>query len=83
MGKTSFKTHDPFVVLEHLDGKLPLHIASLILCSVRHVMSLRLDHTRTGYEDAIVQLMFVHSICIFCQVVNRYQFTQEADVVQQ
>jgi hypothetical protein len=34
MAKTSFKTHDPFVILELLDGNTNMHASSLILCSI-------------------------------------------------
>jgi hypothetical protein len=61
---TSFKTHDPFVVLDHLEGALPAHCASLILCSYLYLQSLDSKYSKSGFEGTIKNMIFAHSSCI-------------------
>lgn len=69
MGKTSFKTHDPFVILEHLDGKVPVHLASLLICIYLNVKYQQENMQRTGFEGLISWMIGVHSFCIISQIL--------------
>ena len=62
---TSFKTHDPFVVLDHMEGALPAHCASLILLTFLHLNTWSDTYQRNGFESTVLHMMFVHMSCIF------------------
>ena len=90
MVKSSFKTRDPFVVLEHMDGQTSVHLASLILI-LQEAWAYR-ECTRTeSAEDCGVDgelegfagmLITVHSMAAFCQLANLVLRHRESDVVR-
>jgi hypothetical protein len=69
---TSFKTHDPFVFLTHLDGRLPVHFASLMICLSIYSQSQHIDHTPTGYEDMVKFMIIVHTINMICKASSSF-----------
>lgn len=82
MGKFSFKTHDPFIILEHLDGKLPVHAASLIMCLYRRAETMSPTYTRHGFIDEVNDLIIVHTVNIICQQLVRIFVRQESAIIK-
>lgn len=78
---TSFKTHDPFVMLEHLEGNISSHAASFCLCALVYVDRFKLDYQPTGFESMISYLMLSHLSIICLQITSRYFKEKEANVV--
>ena len=84
MGKTSFKTHDPFIILEHLDGKIPVHSASFLIRGYILWTQKKDEKASTEFDDIhlIRNLMFVNLFCIFSQKFSRSLQMREARVIE-
>ena len=90
MVKSSFKTRDPFVILEHFDGQTSVHLASLILIVQEAWAYRECSRGESGAECKVdgelyrlaVMLIVVHSIAIFCQLANLVLRDRESDVVR-
>jgi len=65
MGRTSFKTHDPFVILELLDGNTSMHAASLLLCLILYYRE-KAQGVTISFKDELMLLITMHGVAILC-----------------
>jgi len=80
MGRTSFKTHDPFVILELLDGNTSMHLASLLLCSILYFRDMT-QGVEVKFKSTISMLIIMHTTSIVCQLINMKIKDVESDIV--